>query len=286
MVVWLALSVAGAPTDADEVRGHLVLNGGGAKPREVMEKFVELAGGPDAAIAVFPTASEEPDTGQYYVDLFTDDYGCSNVFVADVRTAQDAQDPVLAARVLAAGGIFFSGGDQRRITEALIGTPVGSAVREAFSRGAAVGGTSAGTACQSPLMITGDGDFTVIAADNVEVREGLGLFPGVVVDQHFVARSRHNRLMTVVLEHPELLGVGVDEATAVWVRPDGTFEVLGDGWVVVYDAQGAEIHRREGPGGRSDIGAHSLRTHILLPGEAFDLGRREPVVRVRDGGRR
>ncbi|HSL17452.1 MAG TPA: cyanophycinase [Methylomirabilota bacterium] len=291
---WLAVPlvvlivVVGASTcSADEPpRGHLVLNGGGSKPREVMEKFVELAGGPDAAIVVVPTASGEPDTGQYYVDLFTDEYGCSNVFVADVKTAQDAQDPVLAARVLAAGGIFFSGGDQRRITEALIGTPVGSAVREAFERGAAVGGTSAGTACQSPLMITGDGDFTVLAADNVELWEGLGLFPGVIVDQHFVARSRHNRLMAVVLEHPELLGVGVDEATAVWVRPDGTFQVLGEGWVVVYDARGAEVHRREGPGGRSDLGVHSMRTHILLPGEIFDVNRREPVVRVRDGGRR
>ena len=286
-LVLVAMLGAGAATgQADEGRGHLVLNGGGSKPREVMEKFVELAGGPEAAIAVFPTASGEPDTGQYYVDLFADDYGCSNVFVAEVKTRQDAQDPVLAARVLAAGGIFFSGGDQRRITEALIGTPVGSAVREAFARGAAVGGTSAGTACQSPLMITGDGDFTVIAADNVELWEGLGLFPGVIVDQHFVARSRHNRLMTVVLEHPELLGVGVDEATAVWVRPDGTFQVLGDGWVVVYDASGAEVHHREGTGGRSDLGVHSMKTHILLPGELFDVNRREPVVRVRDGGRR
>jgi len=135
-------------------------------------------------------------------------------------------------------------------------------------------------------MITGDGDFTVIAAGNVELWDGLGLFPGVIVDQHFVARGRHNRLISVVLEHPDLLGVGVDEATAVWVRPNGTFQVLGEGWVVVYDAHDSEIHRKNGVGGRTDLGVHSLKTHVLLPGEVFDVRSRAVVVGTRDGGRR
>ena len=90
---------------ADEPRGHLVLNGGGAKPDVVMEKFVELAGGPDALIVVFPTASGEPDTGDYYRDLFGE-YGCTKVVVADVRTNDDAEDSALAARVREAGGIL------------------------------------------------------------------------------------------------------------------------------------------------------------------------------------
>ncbi|MEE4271093.1 MAG: cyanophycinase [Thermoanaerobaculales bacterium] len=283
VLIWCVLGVAGNVADAGETRGHLVLNGGGSKPREVMELFVELAGGTDAPIVVFPTASGEPDTGQYYRELFEDDYGCTDVSVAAVRTSQDAQDPEIASRVLESGGIFFSGGDQRRITEALLGTPVGDAVIEAHARGAVVGGTSAGTACQSPLMITGDGDFTIIAADNVELWEGLGLFPGVIVDQHFVARQRQNRLISVVLEHPDLLGVGVDEATAVWVRPDGTFQVVGEGWVMVFDARTADIRAAGGPDGRRELGVHGLATHILLPGDTFDV---EGRVRVRDGGRR
>jgi cyanophycinase len=285
-VLVLSVACGCATADAVEPRGHLVLNGGGSKPAVVMEKFIELAGGRDAAIVVFPTASGEPDTGDYYRDLFMNDYGCTNVAVAEVRTADDAQDPVLAGQVGSAGGIFFSGGDQRRITRALLGTPVGDAVRTAFERGAAVGGTSAGTACQSPLMITGDGDFTVISADNVELWDGLGLFPGVIVDQHFVARQRQNRLISVVLEHPDLLGVGVDEATAVWVRPDGTFQVLGEGWVMVFDALDATIRRRDGPEGRSDLGVHGLVTHVLSPGEVFDLHDRRVVTTVRSGGRR
>lgn len=271
--------LAGAPAGAEAPRGHLVLNGGGGKPAVVMAKFVELAGGADGTIVVFPTASEEADTGDSYRELLAG-FGAGEVAVAEVRSEQDAAEPELAAMVRGADGIWFSGGDQRRITEALNGTVVGEAVRAAFERGAVVGGTSAGTACQSGLMITGDGDFSVIAADNVELWQGLGLFAGVIVDQHFVARSRHNRLISVVLEHPELLGVGVDEATAVWVRPDGTFEVLGEGWVVVYDASRAAVRRAPRGENGTALGVHGMVTHVLLPGDVFDVRSRAVVERT------
>jgi len=260
-------------------RGHLVLNGGGSKPDVVMKKFIELAGGTDALIVVFPTASEEADTGEYYRKVFAE-YGCSNIRTVEVHSKDDAGDPGIAATVREAGGIWFAGGDQRRITNALLDTVVGEAVDAAFARGAAIGGTSAGTACQSSLMITGDGDFTVINANNVELWKGFGFFDGVIVDQHFVARRRHNRLISVVLEHPELLGVGVDEATAVWVRPDGTFQVLGDGWVVVYDASQATITAAPQNRLRKPLGGQGLITHILLPGDIFDHKSRKVVDRV------
>lgn len=280
---WVMLCLV-APSSAGEdlPRGHLVLNGGGSKPDVVMAKFVELAGGPDAKIVVFPTASEEADTGEYYQELLGQ-YGCSNVVVVEVHSKADAGDAELAAVVRAAGGIWFSGGDQRRITDALLGTPVGEAVIAAHRRGAAVGGTSAGTACQSPLMITGNGDFTIMTADNVELVSGLGLFAGVIVDQHHIARRRNNRLISVVLEHPELLGVGVDEATAVWVRPDGTFEVLGDGWVMVYDASQAAVTRAPQNRLGKPLGVHGLITHVLLPGEVFDVQKRTVVKDGHEG---
>lgn len=271
--LWVAAPIAAA---GEQPRGHLVLNGGGAKPAEVMEKFVELAGGPEALIVVFPTASAEEDTGEYYQGLFAE-YGCENVVVAEVRSAADASNEEIADLVLRAGGIYFAGGDQRRITQALLGTPVGEAVTRAFARGVVVGGTSAGTACQSSLMITGDGDFNVITADNVELWQGLGLFQGVIVDQHFVARQRYNRLISVVLEHPELLGVGVDEETAVWVRPDGTFKVLGNGWVVVFDASGSRVSRRYRGPDQVALGVHDMATFVLQPGEVFDLKKRAVV---------
>jgi cyanophycinase len=270
MVILSACGVLGGQPP----RGHLILIGGGEKPPEAMRKFVELAGGPQALIVAIPTASSEPDTGAYYVKLFKEEYGCTSVVALEIKSKADAMRPDYAELAGKATGIFFGGGDQIRITNALLSTPVGAAIADAFNRGAVIGGTSAGTACQSDPMITGEGDFKVIRANSVELWKGLGFFRGVVVDQHFIARQRSNRLLSVILEHPDLLGVGVDEDTAVWVRPDDTFQVIGTSCVMVLDAKGVEVTRRMVETGLDLLGVHGMRVHILLPGESFDLARR------------
>lgn len=235
-----------------------------------MEKFVTLSGGAAAPILVVPSASEEADTGDFYRALFAKDHGCTNVTSLEVRSPADGARTDLVALAEKAGGIFFAGGDQRRITKALLGTPVGAALERAWRRGAAVAGTSAGTACMSPLMMTGDGDFTVFREKAVELWPGLGFLPGTILDQHFVARGRMNRLFSAVLEHPDLLGIGIDEGTAIWVRPGGTFEVMGAGWVVVVDAREVAITRRSA-GKSTNLGARDLRVHILQKGDTFPL---------------
>lgn len=259
-------------------RGHLVLIGGGDKPPEVMRKFVELAGGKDAPIVVIPTASSEADAPDYYEKLFREELGCLDAVSLRIRSRADASRPDFAALARKARGIFFGGGDQIRITNALLGTPVGDAIAAAFAGGAVVGGTSAGTACQSERMITGEGDFTQVRTRSVELWQGLGFLPpDVVVDQHFLRRQRQNRLLSVVLEHPGLLGVGVDEETAIWVRPDGTLQVLGESGVMVFDAKGAAISRQPRPTGQDLLGVRSLSLHLLLPGDTFDLSSRRPL---------
>jgi cyanophycinase len=107
----------------------------------------------------------------------------------------------------------------------------------------------------------------VIRAGNIVTSRGIGLFEGVIVDSHFVARRRNNRLVSAVLEHPELVGVGIDEATAAWVKPDGTMEVVGDGWVLVYDATEAEVTRK--PDGRMSVA--NMHEHALIAGQKYDL---------------
>ncbi len=270
--------IAAGTFAAEAPQGHLVLIGGGDKPADAMAKFIELAGGPQARIVAIPTASDDADVATYYTDLFREKYGCPNVVTLDIKNRDDAMRPDWAEAAAAAGGIFFGGGDQARITRALLDTAVGDAVAAAFARGAVVGGTSAGTACQSPLMITGEGDFEVIRAGSVELVRGLGLFRDVIVDQHFIARQRSNRLISVILEHPEMLGVGIDEDTAVWVRPDGTFEVMGDRAVMVLDASAAAVSRRAGRAAEDDLGVHGLRVDLLLAGEVFDLATRRVVT--------
>jgi cyanophycinase len=269
-----ALCATVATAQDMEPSGHLILIGGGEKPAAAMQKFVELAGGPSAPIVAIPTASADPEAAPYYLEMFREEYGCTEVEVLDIKSRDDAARQDYAAIAANARGIFFGGGDQSRITKALLDTPVGEAIADAFARGAVIGGHSAGTACQSALMITGEGDFTLIRANNVELVRGFGFFGGVIVDQHHIARKRSNRLISVILEHPDLLGVGIDEDTAAWVRPDGTFEVMGAGSVLVLDASATTVTRHPGVEAKDLLGARDLRVHILLPGERFDLGSR------------
>ena len=274
-MLWAAVTTAQDVTPS----GHLILIGGGEKPAAAMRKFVELAGGPSAPIVAIPTASGDPETPSYYLELFGKEYGCTNVEVLEIRNRDDAARADYSDIVAKARGIFFSGGDQSRITKAMLDTPVGDAIAHAFARGAVVGGTSAGMACQSALMITGNGDFTLIRANNVELVRGLGLIRGAIVDQHSIARKRLNRLISIILEHPDLLGIGVDEDTAVWVRPDGTFEVMGAGSVLVLDASASTVTRHPAADGKDVLGARDLRFHILLSGQGFDLGSRSVLDR-------
>lgn len=268
-------AVGGGPASRT---GHLVLIGGGDKPADAMRKFVELAGGKDAPIVVIPTASGEADAPEYYEKLFREELGCTDAVSLRIRSRADASRPDFVALARKARGVFFGGGDQIRITNALLGAPVGDAIAAAFASGAVVGGTSAGTACQSEKMITGEGDFTQVRTRSVELWQGLGFLPpDVVVDQHFLRRQRQNRLLSVVLESPELLGVGVDEGTAIWVRPDGTLQVLGESGVLVFDAKGAALSRQPRPTGQDLLGVRGLTLHLLLPGDTYDLRARRPL---------
>jgi cyanophycinase len=278
LIAGLMLAVT-TPLGAAPSGGHLLLIGGGERPPEVMRAFVRLAGGPDAPIVLIPTASEDPTAGPERAAEFRDQWGCTDVSVLEVRSCADASRPDYVAAAERARGIYFLGGDQTRIVNAFEGSPLLAAIARAFAAGATLGGTSAGTACMSALMITGEGDFDVITADNVELWPGLGFFRGVIVDQHFVARRRQNRLLSVILEHPALVGVGVDEETAVWVRPDGTFEVLGRGTVTVVDAAGAAVVRAPGAPGHDVLGGHGLRVDLLVAGDAYSIPARTVVPR-------
>jgi cyanophycinase len=249
----------------------LILIGGGEKPIPVLQKFVQLAGGTNSPILIFPTASGEADTGSYYQKLFREKLNCRNIQVINIRNKEDASKMCHVKAILAAGGIFFSGGDQSKITAALLGTTSGTAIKHFFKRGGVLGGTSAGTACMSGLMLTGEGNKKVIEAKNITLVPGLGFFPNVIVDQHFVTRSRQNRLLSTVLEHPELLGVGIEESTAIWLKPNLEMTVLGEGWVFVYDARSAIITRRKVKKGNPHLGVKNMRLHILQPKDQFDI---------------
>src|SRR5271154_4531097 len=230
-----------APSEAAAApRGSLLIVGGGPIPDAILERFVSLAGGRGRArIVIYPMASEYPDAGLELADDFRK-LGAEAERI--VLTLEHADTDAAARRLDGVTGIWFGGGDQVKLTAAIGHTRVETAIHERYRAGAVVGGTSAGAAVMSTPMLTGDerhpgGDrppdkdssdaFMTIARDNVVTVEGFALIPGVVIDQHHVRRRRNNRLLSVVLEHPDLVGIGIDESTALEVGPAGPWRVLG-----------------------------------------------------------
>jgi cyanophycinase len=259
--------------------GSLVIVGGGPRPPEIRERFVQLAGGAGKAnIIVFAMASEECKEGGDDEVAALRAMGVTAESRCLTRAEADADSNV--ARVMQATGIWFGGGDQSRLTGILEGTRVERAMHTRFDAGAVVGGTSAGAAVMSAVMLTGDerhrgGDrlpsdssdaYLTIARDNVITVPGFGFITNAVVDQHFFRRKRHNRLISVVLEHPELIGVGIDESTALVVDSVGRWAVIGASAAMIYDARHATI---TAPAART-LGATGLTVSVLPAGSRYD----------------
>lgn len=277
----VAASASAQPAQPSPARGHLVIIGGGSRPASVMQLFARLAGGPAGKVLVFPQASELADSGER-IERELSALGLGSVVVMNVDRAAADGEPALR---LADGatGVYFGGGDQARLMAVLRGTKLEQRLREIYRGGGVVGGTSAGAAVMSRVMITGDERRPVskdeawqtLEAGNVVTADGLGLLDDVVVDQHFVIRRRLHRLMSLVMEQPALLGVGIDESTAAWVKPDRTFEVVGERPVVVVDAAGAKT-ATDGAG--AGLRASDLRVHVLRAGSTYHLDRRTVIT--------
>ncbi|TSA15903.1 cyanophycinase [bacterium] len=271
------------PLNAQEgPKGNLIIIGGGSRGPDIMKPFVQLAGGEKSKIVFFPMASEYGDTlaGERIADMKS--YGAGTVLHLNITKLQADGDSVLAL-LDGVTGVYFGGGDQSRLTRALKGTRTEKRLHELYQNGAVLGGTSAGAAVMSSIMLTGDekrptrdSSFNKIEAEDIITTEGFGFVDDAIVDQHFLIRRRSNRLVSVVLEHPTRVAIGIDEATAIWIKPDHTFEVLGRSAVIVYDATKAEVKRDETGFG---LRAADVRMSVLRRGSIYDL-RSKKVIRL------
>jgi cyanophycinase len=257
-------------------RGSLFIVGGGERPATLMSEYITLAGGKGhARIAVIPMASGDSTTGPELVAEFQQ----LGAEAWNVKLTHDqAVAPGAAATLDSATGIWFAGGDQVRLMNAIGGTPVETTMHRRYEHdGVVIGGTSAGAAVMSDVMITGEeravngvvadtnNPFRVIVRGEVETVRGFGFLSGAIVDQHFLKRKRNNRLLAVVLEHPDHVGVGIDESTVLIVNPDGTWRVQGASEVLIYDARHAKV-LRTGP-----LGGAGLTANILPAGSRYDV---------------
>jgi cyanophycinase len=247
---------------------------GGAEDKlgsvRVLRRFVSEAGGPRARIVVCATASAlGPEIFELYDTLFTR-LGVAEVVSVRPLDRFEANRPELAGPVASATGIFFTGGNQMKLAAAIRGTVFGRAVVDSYEEGTIVGGTSAGASVVSEHMIAYGTSGAIPKFRMVGLAQGLGLLPGVIVDQHFAQRDRYGRLMNLVASSPDLLGIGLDEDTAILVRDETEFEVVGSGSVFCVDMSRAQTDAPTGRG-TDPLMISGAVTHFLPHGARFAI---------------
>ena len=254
--------------------GKLFIIGGGSRGPALVQRMIMEAGLDTAGYAIIlPMSSSEPDSAVFYAKKQFTENGIENVigmhFNINDNVAQSTLDSLTHASM-----IYISGGDQRRFMEVVNETAIEDAIANAYQQGAMIAGTSAGAAVMSQMMITGDekkhpeyqSTFSSMEFENIIIDEGLGLLDNdIIIDQHFVERSRYNRLLTAIIEFPEKTGIGISESTAILVSGDSA-EVVGQSQVIKFS----------NPEGNQKVvngllGAENLNLSVYLPGDKFKL---------------
>jgi cyanophycinase len=260
-----------------EERGWIVPIGGAENKendRHILERFLQVSGGDDADIVVIPTASRMTETGPRYERIFNE-LGAKRVTVMDFDTRRDCQEAGRLQRIEQATGIFFTGGNQLRLTTLLGGTPVAKLIRVRNAHGVTVGGTSAGASILSEHMIAFGDEGSSVISGSVRLAPGLGLTNRFIIDQHFRQRDRLGRLITALSYNPFAIGIGLDEDTATFIAPDGTLEVVGSGGVTIVDASEVSFSSIGELSEGQPVCTLGLRLHILVPGATFDMNTRQ-----------
>lgn len=262
--------------------GRLLLIGGNEDKNEdsmkILPHFVEMCGGRDARIIVCgtPSASVE-EKERTYRKLF-ETIGVAEIMEPDITKRHDGADEDLVAMARRATGVFFTGGDQLRLTAILAGTPFGNEVqRRVFEEGLVAAGTSAGAAAMSSTMFISSNSKGTVRRADVSLAPGLGYWRDTIVDTHFAQRGRVSRMLVVFGHNPQILGIGIDEDTAIEVEPGVRFKVIGNGAVFVFD--GTVTHSNAPEAGDQDIIAMTdSAMHVLPDGYAFDLRTKRPIL--------
>ena len=265
--IWLTCVLVVSAAHAQEVgpkRGALVIVGGAMKDTAIMERFIELAGGPKAPIVVIPTAGGDDDYDDFERGARRwRKLGVENVTVIHTNDRNEADSDAFVAPIRKARGVWFPGGRQWRLADSYLDTRTELELHELLARGGVIGGSSAGATIQGSYLARGDTEVNTIMMGDHE--EGFAFLKNVAIDQHLLARNRQFDLIPVIEAHPELLGIGIDEDTAIVVEGDRA-EVIGQGYVAIYD-------------NRTTV-AEGGQFYLLRPGDEIDLATRVPMRRV------
>jgi cyanophycinase len=269
--------------------GTVIIIGGAEdkfRDRIILQRFVALAGGPRAAIAVISTASSLGlEAAERYREVFSG-LGARHVHPIHATTRAEADDDAAVEAIRESTGVFLTGGNQLKLSATLGATRLAEAILAAHRAGTVVAGTSAGASAMSSHMIAFGTSGGTPKQRMAQIAVGLGVLPGVIVDQHFQQRNRLGRLLSLIAQNPSLLGLGVDEDTAGVVGPDHVLEVIGRGSVTIVDGSASETDAWDVRGHRP-VMVSNVVLHSLPAGYRFDLVRRQriaaPALRTTSG---
>lgn len=261
-------------------KGKLIIIGGAEDKEgecEILKKVVELAGGENAKIVIMTTATEHPrEVGSLYRKIFKK-LGVENIEIVNIDSRKDASNEDYVASIEKATCIFFTGGDQLRITSLLGGTKAYDALRRALNRGVLLVGTSAGASAMSSNMIVQGPDDDAPKYCTLKMAPGLGILDEVIIDQHFAQRGRIGRLLVAVAQNPHMLGVGIDEDTAIIVDGE-SFEVIGSQTVTVVDGIYLSYTNVSELMPQEPLALMDIKLHILPKGYGLNLSTRKPLI--------
>jgi cyanophycinase len=273
VLVLLITCIVQCTVDQSLPEGKLVIIGGGSRPDALVERIISEAklrtGG---YCVILPMSSEDPDSSVYYASQQFLKMGVTKLYGFNFKKDRPIKTSWIDS-IRTANLIYITGGDQARFMNIVAGTEIEKAIHDAYQKGCVISGTSAGAAVMSKLMITGNelkhkeysATFQTIEPNNIEIKQGLGLLTTAIIDQHFLIRSRHNRLITAVIEHPEMTCIGIDESTAILVNGKDV-EVLGDSQVLVFENPNkSKVIKNE------KFGARKIVMNVYLPGEKFKI---------------
>tara|TARA_Y100000996_G_scaffold407833_1_gene385953 strand:- start:581 stop:1444 length:864 start_codon:yes stop_codon:yes gene_type:complete len=250
-----------SPPKVGPERGSLVIVGGAMRSAEIYERFIDLAGGPDAHIVLVPTAGGAAEYDEFYQGMNAwRDHGARNLTLLHTTDPAEADTDAFVEPLKNAAGVFFFGGRQWRLVDAYGGTKAEQAFQEVLDRGGVIGGSSAGASIQGSFLVRGDTRTnTIMMGDH---QRGFGYLRDVGIDQHVLMRNRQFDLIEVIETHPELLGIGIDEDTALVVQGDRA-QVIGKSFVLVYDNQVTT--------------GENGKFYFLAPGDRLNLATRESM---------
>jgi cyanophycinase len=265
---------------AKKKQGTLIVIGGHEdkeQDKEILCEVSRRAG--SGKLVVTTVASQSPDElWEQYREIFRK-LGVKKIEHLDIRAREEALSEDYAGVLDGATAVFFTGGDQLKITSQIGDSRVYRKITELLERGGTVAGTSAGASVMSSTMlISGSGDQSPNVSDAIRMAPGLGLLPDIVVDQHFAERGRLGRLIAAIAQNPRYLGVGIDEDTAIIVHDAKSFEVIGSGAVYVLDGSGISYSNlaEEQQEREITLTVHDVKVHLLGSGFGFDLRERRP----------